>query len=298
MQPRAVVVYRPDEMTALVSNYGTVNNAAYLLGTRGLAGSVAVAAASSERYDDALHVVAGAIPEGWRIARVERQLLDRFLFEPDDVVLVVGQDGLVANVSKYLTGQRVVGFNSDPSRNPGVLVPHHPGYAEDLLHSLERRTVQDRTMVQATLDDGQSLVALNEVFVGHRSHQSARYHINYRAVDERHSSSGLIVATGTGCTGWASSIYNQTYAHRADAPKLCSPERDELVFFVREPWPSPGTGTSIQCGTLADTTLLVVSEMEEGGVVFGDGIEVDHIVFNYGRRVEIRSADRKLHLVV
>ena len=37
--------------------------------------------------------------------------LDRFLFEPDDLVVIVGQDGLVANVSKYLDGQPVVGIN-------------------------------------------------------------------------------------------------------------------------------------------------------------------------------------------
>lgn len=42
--------------------------------------------------------------------------LDRFLFEPDDIVLALGQDGLVANVAKYLDGQPVIGSN--PSRPP------------------------------------------------------------------------------------------------------------------------------------------------------------------------------------
>jgi NAD kinase len=62
-------------------------------------------------------------------------------------------------------------------------------------------------MAHARLDDGQQLLALNEIFVGHRTHQSARYRI--RPADEqeeRHSSSGVIVSTGTGATGWARSI--------------------------------------------------------------------------------------------
>jgi len=60
--------------------------------------------------------VLGAIPSDWRRARVDRADLDRFLFEPEDVVVAVGQDGLVANVAKYLTGQPVIGCNPDPKR--------------------------------------------------------------------------------------------------------------------------------------------------------------------------------------
>ncbi len=40
-------------------------------------------------------------------------------------------------------------------------------------------------MVRAELDDGQALLALNEVFVGHASHQSARYTIAYAGARRR-----------------------------------------------------------------------------------------------------------------
>jgi NAD kinase len=62
-------------------------------------------------------------------------------------------------------------------------------------------------MVRASLDDGQQLLALNEIFVGHPSHQTARYDL--RTPDDAWDSlgpSGVIVATGTGATGrWRSS---------------------------------------------------------------------------------------------
>ncbi len=45
---------------------------------------------------------------------MSRPELNRFLFEPEDVVIAVGQDGLVANVAKYLSGQMVVGVNPLP----------------------------------------------------------------------------------------------------------------------------------------------------------------------------------------
>lgn len=129
-----------------------------------------------------------------------------------DVIVVVGQDGLVPNVAKYLDGQQVVGVNADPKAYDGVLVRHTADQAEAAI----RRAVEGkakpevRTMVEARLDDVQRLLALNEIFLGHRTHQSARYRIAVEGANERHSSSGVVVATGTGATGWARSIHRPT----------------------------------------------------------------------------------------
>ena len=38
--------------------------------------------------------------------------------------------------------------------------------------------------------------------------------------------------------------------------------------------------------------------MNEGGVVFADGIEQDFLAFDWGRRVDLGPADRALTLVV
>jgi hypothetical protein len=149
-------------------------------------------------------------------------------------------------------------------------------------------------MVEAALDDGQTLLALNEVFIGHRSHQSARYRIAVGDAAERHSSSGLICCTGTGATGWASSI-NRASAKQVDLP---SPTDRAACFFVREAWPSAATGTAITVGTIAgDRSLVITSEMNQGGVIFGDGIEDDYLAFDWGRVARIGVAARRLALV-
>ncbi len=134
--------------------------------------------------------------------------LDRFLFEPDDVIVVIGQDGLVPNVAKYLTGQPVIGVNPDPASYEGVLVRCTPGEAADLLQpaAAGRAAVEERAMAEARLDDGTTLLALNEIFIGHCSHQSARYRLASAQTQLHQISSGLIVCTGTGSTGWARSI--------------------------------------------------------------------------------------------
>jgi hypothetical protein len=191
----------------------------------------------------------------------------------------------------------VLGINPDAEQFDGVLVPH-PQRSGPLLQAMAggRAEVEERTMVTARLDDGESLLALDGIFVGHRSHQSARYRPRLGTKEERQSSSGLIVATGTGATGWARSINGE----RARPLSLPKPTDPALALFVREPFPSVSTGTSLD-GTIVDgrSEVEVLSEMDDGGVVFGDGIEDDRPDFAWGdapaargRRAEARARPR------
>ncbi len=57
-------------------------------------------------------------------------------------------------------------------------------------------------------------------------------------------------------------------------------------------------GTSLTEGVIESrTALTVTSEMNEGGVVFGDGIEADRLDFAWGRCAEIRQSAKTLCLV-
>ena len=247
-------------------------------------------------FDAALELALRAIPVRWRSVKLDRSELNRFVFEEHDIVLAVGQDGLVANVAKYLNGQQVIGINPDPRLYEGVLTAHNPKDARELLHAAVAGTsrIVERTMVEATFDDGQRLLALNEVFIGHGSHQSARYRLQRGTVTERQSSSGVIVATGTGSTGWARSIARE----RRFAEELPEPTSEALAFFVREAFPGSGYDVGLTDGLLANgSELVIASEMNDGGVVFGDGIEDDRIEFSYGMQVTLRRARERLRLV-
>ncbi|MGA3036662.1 MAG: hypothetical protein ABSE64_04175 [Vulcanimicrobiaceae bacterium] len=249
------------------------------------------------KLDDALASVARGVPSSWRVVRLKRSELDRFVFEPSDVVLAVGQDGLVANVAKYLTGQFVIGFNPDPQIYEGVLVRNNPADAARLVIATGSGAIafEDRTMVQATLEDGQQLLALNEIFIGHRSHQSARYQLRVGQRAEHQSSSGLIVSTGTGSTGWARSIN----AERRSSVQLPKPMDSELALFVREAFPGSGfQATLTETVVHRDESVVVTSEMDDAGVIFGDGIEDDRIPFGFGAQASISVAANRLRLVV
>lgn len=286
LAPRVVLVHRRTELDELLARHGTRGQTEFFLSSRGRSLEEITRRDSSARA--ALAEVSAAVPLDWRRGSVERGDLSRFLFSPEDIVVVVGQDGLVANVAKYLSGQPVIGINPDPDRNPGVLVGHPPSAAADLLRATG--DVERRTMVEAVADDGQRLLALNEIYLGHRGHQTARYRITVPGREpERQASSGILIGTGTGATGWCGSVWRE----RGSGLTLPTPEESRLVWFVREAWPSPGTGTA---NTEGDTPLSIEVESDQL-VAFGDGVESDAVTLNWGQRVTVGLAARALCLV-
>ena len=295
--PRVVFVTRKSPLELLVERAGTIGQARFQLGSNGL--DFSRYEKQQEQFDTSLHALESSLASGQRRVRIDREELDRFLFAPDDLVVVVGQDGLVPNVAKYLDDQVVLGVNPHPEMYDGALCRYDPTSARAAIKSasttVEALSIERRTMVEAVREDGQRLVALNEIFVGHRSHQSARYVLNAGDARERQSSSGIICATGTGSGGWARSIAEQRHLRTA----LPTPEESRLVWFVREPFPSVSTGTALDEGLLRPGEHLeLVSELGGGGVAFGDGIESDWLEFVEGQTLRLAIASRHLRLAV
>lgn len=303
--PRVVVVTRRTEHDALLERHGTRGQVEFFLRSRGqdLEGLLA----RHQRTEEARRAALGAVPVDWRRTEVERAELARFVFEPADIVVVLGQDGLVANVAKYLDGQPVIGVDPLPGENAGLLVPHPVATVGERLADVAagRATYTHRAMARVSTDDGQWLDGLNEVFLGQSGHQSARYELSApggvdRRVErqterrvERQSSSGVIVGTGTGATGWCASI------QRVQAPRLPLPGEQErsLAWFVREAWPSPMTGTTLVAGRLGEEEVLGLRCESEMLVAFGDGIEADRLILGWGQRVTVGVSPRALRTV-
>jgi NAD kinase len=239
---------------------------------------------------------------------IDRGFLPNFIFTEQDLVVTVGQDGLVVNTAKYLDGQPIVAVNPDPARYDGILLPFQANQARaGVIRILENRARYHHiTMAQTSLNDGQTLLAFNDFLVGQRTHVSARYSLCWHGQSEEQSSSGVLVSTGAGSTGWLSSVQNMARSvsawldHRekvSTASLRLGWDDPRLVFVVREPFRTRITGTSLTSGFLrTGEELRIESHMPEGGVIFSDGIESDCLAFNSGAVAIIRAAEKQTRL--
>lgn len=245
-----------------------------------------------------------------RLQTVDRQYITNFIFGNSDTVVVLGQDGLVANLLKYLNGQSVIGVNPDPGRWEGVLLPFSVEDLPRIVPKVFSRScgIREVTMARAELNNGQCLYGVNDLFIGPKSHTSARYSLQFEGRLEEHSSSGIIVSTGMGSTGWFRSIVagSTGIAASLSGKKVVVKEKnkfewdsDYLFFSVREPWPSKTSSAGTIFGKIThDNPLRLISKMPENGVIFSDGIENDYVEFCSGTHASITVAEKKGRLVV
>jgi NAD kinase len=259
-------------------------------------------------YDESLTRLRADLEElGPPVQIVERAFLPHLVFGPNDIVVTVGQDGLVANVAKYALRLPIVAVNPDPKRIDGVLLPFGVDRARAAVRRVLDGTARTRsvTMAQAILPAGQRILAFNDLFIGAQSHVSARYRIRYAGRSEPQSSSGVIVSTGAGSTGWLSSIFNMNaglcrLSRSAGTPPVRMKWEDpRLMFVVREPFVSKNSGASVVAGMIEPAAELIVeSLMATGGVIFSDGVESDFLAFNSGTVARIRAASEQARLVI
>jgi NAD kinase len=267
--------------------------------------------AAHERYAAAVTAVRRSLPRGLKLHVIERSALPSYLFGPGDLAVTIGPDGLVVNTAKYLADQPILALNPDPQRVDGILIPFAVEEAGEWVARAVagRAPIRPVTMAKAALNDGQSLYAFNDLFIGPRSHISARYRLEFDGQAENHSSSGLIVSTGAGSTGWLQSVITGSARITAGVTGLdITPpapetyrlpwEADELYFAVREPFTSRVSQATLVFGRLtAQRPLVIHSHMPEHGVLFSDGLERDYLAFNAGAVATIGVAERKAHLI-
>ena len=105
-RPRIVIVTRKTSLELLIERHGTIGQSRFYLESRGQ--QIRDYQIAHERFASGLASVQSAIPADQRRTRIDRSDLDRFVFNDDDIVLIVGQDGLVPNAAKYLKGQTTI----------------------------------------------------------------------------------------------------------------------------------------------------------------------------------------------
>jgi hypothetical protein len=326
---RVTVVTRPTRLAGLLQRWGTRGQAKYRFKANqaavfAQAGNLEEAARIQKHADNAdfallededdvyraaVNWLTRDLDLGLPVQVIDRSFMPNYDFSMSSAVVVLGQDGLVANAAKYVGDSPIIGVNPDPKRFDGVLLPFQLPDARNALRTVlaGKERIRNVTLAEVTLQDGQQMLAFNELFVGVRSHVSARYKLTVSGRTESHSSSGVLISTGAGSTGWMSSVYNMAAGIAAqqdrDRKRIERPRLDwgdsVLQWAVREPFISRTSQAGLVCGTLQGSAAMVIESMTpENGVIFSDGIEVDALEFNAGTIATIGIASRKARLVV
>lgn len=314
---KIILVKRKTRLEELVVRYNTIQQAQFYIERLGADFSDYIS--EDFYYRKAVETAVIELSAIGRVQLLERQHVPNFIFGDEDTVVVLGQDGLVANTLKYLRDQPLIGVNPDPQRWDGVLLPFTVKDLRLLVPEVfrGRRQVREVTLARAELNDGQSLYGVNDLFIGRKTHVSARYQLQLNGMTEQQSSSGIIVSTGMGSTGWLKSVLagaagivrSRAAMEAASGEEAVFPadgtqqplawDHPNLYFTVREPFPSRTTSAELVFGQIgARQTLRVTSQMPEDGVIFSDGVESDFLEFNSGVKATISLAEKRGRLVV
>jgi NAD kinase len=302
---KIVIVTRRTRLQELVERFNTHSQAKFYIEHSG--GDFADYEREDDAYRTALDLVRRSLDFELPHQLVDRALVPTYKFQKEDVVVTLGQDGLVANTAKYAGAQPIVAVNPEPTRFDGILLPFLPDQARTAVGQLldAKAAFREVTLADATLNDGQRLLAFNDLFLGARSHVSALYRILRDNRSETQSSSGVLVSTGAGSTGWISSVFNMasgvtSFCSGRPVTGIRMPWEDRrLLYVVREPFISRHSQAGIVAGMLETGEELVLeSLMPSGGAIFSDGMEADFLQFNSGSIVRVRAAEQRAHLVV
>lgn len=299
----AIIVKNKTRLETLVERFNTKSQAKFYI--EHLGGNFQDYEAEDDAFHQSLNALQAQLSKITKHKIVDRAYLPSYIFSEKNVIVVIGQDGLVANTAKYSQGQPIIAVNPDKKRYDGVLLPFDTDNFISGVEGVLSGNYQSRKVnfAEARLNDGQRLLAFNDLFIGASSHVSARYKVTYRGYTEEQSSSGIIVSTQAGSTGWLSSVFNMAYGvaglfEKDIRPKQPKLKDDQLLFAVREPFKTIRTQANVAVGMINNRNLLCIeSLMPSGGIIFSDGIQSDFLHFNSGVIATIGIASETANLV-
>ena len=170
----AIIIKNKTRLETLIERFNTKAQAKFYI--ERLGGNFEDYVLEHETFQQSLHSLQTQLSKVVKNKIVERSYIPNYIFTDKNVIVVIGQDGLVANTAKYSKGIPIVAVNPDKERYDGVLLPFDNsnfiyGVDKVLNNSFQQRTMR---FAEAKLNDGQRLLAFNDLFIGASSHVSAR----------------------------------------------------------------------------------------------------------------------------
>ena len=227
---------------------------------------------------------------------VPRDELTREIAAKADMVIALGGDNHFQYVSHFLDNSGLImGINSDPLRSEGNLIYLTTSDFENVLKKMQQGDfyMERWTRLEVQLNGEVLELATSELFLGEKERKYMSRHIlTIRERTEEQKSSGLLVATGAGSTGWYDSACRYLYPDG----NWFSGTAGIARFLVTEPFHGKLSGYSVLEGVLeAGDELIVRSLNDSAGILSIDSLE--EYEFNRGASASIQISDKPLRVV-
>ncbi len=211
------------------------------------------------------------------------------------LIISFGGDEHFKYVSHFVDNGLIMGINSDPLTSEGVLNYFVVDGIEEKLKKLEKGdyAIEEWTRVNAELNRHPVALATSDYLLSKdRRKDMSRHVLEYRNMKEEQKSSGLLVVSGAGSTGWYDSASGDLYPNGDKFPK----NADYAKFFVTEPYRGRLTRCRMRLGILEKGEELIVRSLnDDSGILTADSVE--DYPFNRGAKAVIKISDKPLRVV-
>lgn len=248
-------------------------------------------------------------------ARVDTQTYPSYStkdFRDADIIVSFGGDGEVLDIARHIT-QKTMGKKSpliwtekaDPSSIGALAVTEDISYSDKVKRLLEKNyKIKKWCRAVGKISGANGMVAsdlaLNDIYFGDLySMGMSRYTIKVRGYKEYQMSSGGIISTQVGLSGWLINIPFRDLYEELPPRNLESPRLD---FKIREPSKLTRNGNLLRGFVDAGEKITITSAMNYDGVVAFDGSKPHYkgsrcYNFNRGQILEVQSSQDPLRVI-
>jgi NAD+ kinase len=211
--------------------------------------------------------------------------------EDEKLVITVGGDGTFLDAShSVLDKVPMLGVNSAPHSSFGhFCLTDREGFQAVFASILSgKRKTYPLLRLKLTLDDEVvDIPVLNEVLLSHIIPAgTSRYKIEAGGQAANHKSSGLIISTPSGSTGFM----------RSAAGPIADITDKTFAFWVDKPFKTPGVPFPLRGAEVTDGKLVVTSEMIDG-MLYIDGAHITR-PFTHGTKLTVTVHESPLHAYI
>ena len=223
---------------------------------------------------------------------VNREKLNKNLFQNKDLIIAAGGDGTFLRASQFIFDKTpLLGVNSDPRYKEGFFMVADKKNFEQKFKEVLRRNYKIKKLqrLEAYISNKKiSELALNEFYVAsEKQHHTARYFLNVRGKKERQKSSGVLIATAAGSNAWIKSA----------GGKILPLNSNKFEYLVREPYCGR---VSAKC-SLVNNVLNINEKIEimfevGNGILIADSLSREHR-FKAGKKVTVEMSKKPLYII-